>query len=78
MKMGSPGVFDPSIQRGRGSGPSPRVMLLRRRPRIGRRSWLEGKYQVLCHDIEEYGGTWLVVQPDGEPAPQYVHHDGCS
>jgi predicted lipoprotein with Yx(FWY)xxD motif len=30
----------------------------------------EGKYQVLCHDIEEYGGTWLVVQPDGEPAPQ--------
>ena len=29
----------------------------------------EGKYQVLCHDIVEYGGTWLVVQPDGEPAP---------
>ena len=29
----------------------------------------EGKYQVLCHDIEEYGGTWLVVQPDGDPAP---------
>lgn len=29
----------------------------------------EGKYQVLCHDIEEYGGTWLVVEPDGEPAP---------
>jgi len=29
----------------------------------------EGKYQVLCHNIEEYGGTWLVVQPDGEPAP---------
>jgi len=27
----------------------------------------EGKYQVLCHNIEEYGGTWLVVQPDGEP-----------
>jgi len=29
----------------------------------------EGKNQVLCHNIEEYGGTWLVVQPDGEPAP---------
>jgi predicted lipoprotein with Yx(FWY)xxD motif len=29
----------------------------------------EGKYQVLCHDVEEFGGTWLVVQPDGTPAP---------
>jgi predicted lipoprotein with Yx(FWY)xxD motif len=29
----------------------------------------EGKHQVLCHDIEEYGGLWLVVQPDGDPAP---------
>ncbi len=29
----------------------------------------EGKYEVLCHDIEEYGGTWLVVRPDGTPAP---------
>jgi predicted lipoprotein with Yx(FWY)xxD motif len=29
----------------------------------------EGKYQVLCHDIEEYGGVWLVVQPDGSAAP---------
>jgi predicted lipoprotein with Yx(FWY)xxD motif len=29
----------------------------------------EGKYQVLCHDIEGFGGTWLVVQPDGKPAP---------
>jgi predicted lipoprotein with Yx(FWY)xxD motif len=29
----------------------------------------EGKYEVLCHDIDEYGGTWLVVQPDGRPAP---------
>ena len=29
----------------------------------------EGKYQVLCHNIEGYGGTWLVVQPDGDPAP---------
>ena len=29
----------------------------------------EGKRQVLCHNIDEYGGTWLVVQPDGEPAP---------
>ena len=29
----------------------------------------EGKYQVLCHDVEEYGGVWLVVRPDGRPAP---------
>jgi predicted lipoprotein with Yx(FWY)xxD motif len=28
----------------------------------------EGKYQVLCHNVEEFGGTWLVVQPDGRPA----------
>ena len=25
----------------------------------------EGKYEVLCHDVEEFGGTWLVVRPDG-------------
>ena len=25
--------------------------------------------EVLCHDVDEYGGTWLVVQPDGVPAP---------
>jgi len=29
----------------------------------------EGKYEVLCHNIEGFGGTWLVVQPDGQPAP---------
>jgi predicted lipoprotein with Yx(FWY)xxD motif len=29
----------------------------------------EGPGQVLCHDIVEYGGTWLVVTPRGEPAP---------
>lgn len=28
----------------------------------------EGKYQVLCHDVEEYGGVWLVVRPEGQPA----------
>jgi predicted lipoprotein with Yx(FWY)xxD motif len=28
----------------------------------------EGKYQVLCHNVEEFGGTWLVVQPGGRPA----------
>jgi hypothetical protein len=25
--------------------------------------------QVLCHDIVEYGGTWLVVKRNGDPAP---------
>jgi predicted lipoprotein with Yx(FWY)xxD motif len=29
----------------------------------------EGKYQVLCHNVTEFGGTWLVVQPDGTAAP---------
>jgi len=29
----------------------------------------EGKYQVLCHDVDEYGGTWLVVRPNGTPPP---------
>jgi predicted lipoprotein with Yx(FWY)xxD motif len=29
----------------------------------------EGKYEVLCHNVEEYGGTWLVVRPDGTAAP---------
>ena len=24
---------------------------------------------ILCHDVEEFGGTWLVVKPTGEPAP---------
>lgn len=25
--------------------------------------------EVLCHDVDEYGGTWLVVTPEGTPAP---------
>ena len=29
----------------------------------------EGTYEVLCHDVVEYGGTWLVVRTDGTPAP---------
>jgi predicted lipoprotein with Yx(FWY)xxD motif len=29
----------------------------------------EGKYEVLCHNVEEFGGTWLVVRPDGTAAP---------
>jgi predicted lipoprotein with Yx(FWY)xxD motif len=29
----------------------------------------EGKDEVLCHDVREYGGLWLVVRPDGQPAP---------
>jgi predicted lipoprotein with Yx(FWY)xxD motif len=23
--------------------------------------------EVLCHDVEEFGGVWLAVQPGGEP-----------
>jgi predicted lipoprotein with Yx(FWY)xxD motif len=29
----------------------------------------EGKHQVLCHNVKEFGGTWLAVQQDGDPAP---------
>jgi len=29
----------------------------------------EDKFEVLCHNVSEYGGLWLVVTPRGEPAP---------
>jgi predicted lipoprotein with Yx(FWY)xxD motif len=29
----------------------------------------EGKHEVLCHDVFLNGGTWYVVQPDGDAAP---------
>ena len=29
----------------------------------------EGPGQVLCHNVAEFGGLWLVVQPDGQAAP---------
>ena len=29
----------------------------------------EGRGQVLCHDVVEYGGLWLVVTPQGSAAP---------
>jgi predicted lipoprotein with Yx(FWY)xxD motif len=29
----------------------------------------EGKHQVLCHNVEEFGGLWLAVTPAGTPAP---------
>ncbi len=25
--------------------------------------------EVLCHDVDDYGGTWLVVTPEGDAAP---------
>ena len=28
----------------------------------------EEPWQVLCHDFADYGGTWFVVQPDGDAA----------
>jgi hypothetical protein len=27
----------------------------------------EGPAQVLCQNVDEFGGLWLVVTPDGEP-----------
>jgi predicted lipoprotein with Yx(FWY)xxD motif len=29
----------------------------------------EAPGEVLCHDVDDYGGTWLVVTPGGTPAP---------
>jgi predicted lipoprotein with Yx(FWY)xxD motif len=29
----------------------------------------EGPGQVLCQDVEEFGGTWLVVRANGDPVP---------
>jgi predicted lipoprotein with Yx(FWY)xxD motif len=29
----------------------------------------EGPGQVLCHDVVDFGGRWLVVTPEGTPAP---------
>jgi len=28
----------------------------------------EGKNEVLCHNVSEFGGLWLVVTPSGHPA----------
>jgi predicted lipoprotein with Yx(FWY)xxD motif len=28
----------------------------------------EEPHQVLCHNVAEFGGQWLVVTPDGQPA----------
>ena len=25
--------------------------------------------EVLCHDVDDFGGTWLVVTPEGDAAP---------
>jgi hypothetical protein len=27
----------------------------------------DGPNQVLCHDVEEFGGIWYVVKPTGDP-----------
>ena len=29
----------------------------------------EGPEQVLCHDVDEFGGLWLVVKANGKPVP---------
>ena len=28
----------------------------------------EGKHEVLCHNVSEFGGLWLALAPTGEPA----------
>jgi len=29
----------------------------------------DGRNQILCHDVFEFGGDWLVVRKSGKPAP---------
>ena len=29
----------------------------------------DGRNQILCHDVFEFGGDWLVVRRSGKPAP---------
>lgn len=29
----------------------------------------EGPGEVLCHNVEEFGGLWLVLDPSGDPRP---------
>jgi predicted lipoprotein with Yx(FWY)xxD motif len=29
----------------------------------------DGKHEVLCHNVVEFGGLWLAVSPAGTPAP---------
>jgi predicted lipoprotein with Yx(FWY)xxD motif len=29
----------------------------------------DGRNEILCHDVFEFGGDWLVVQASGKPAP---------
>jgi predicted lipoprotein with Yx(FWY)xxD motif len=33
----------------------------------------EGKNEVLCHNVREYGGLWLVITPTGKAAPHYAN-----
>jgi len=32
--------------------------------------YTRGPGQVLCHDVDEFGGLWLVVEPSGEAVSQ--------
>jgi len=73
-------AWPPVLTKGRpvaGKGARPGLLGTTRR-RDGRRQvTLDGKPlysyiadspgQVLCHDVDEFGGLWLVVRPDGTP-----------
>ena len=73
-----PPVLTPGKPRGKGGVQSDLLGTTRRRDGAAQVTYAghplyfyahEGKYEVLCHDVVEYGGTWLVVRPDGTPAP---------
>lgn len=75
-------AWPPVLSEGRpvaGRGASARLLDTTRRRDGKRQVTVDGKPlyyyvhdspgQVLCHDVREFGGLWLVVRPDGTPAP---------
>jgi len=75
-------VWPPVLTEGRpvaGGGVSARLLGTTRRRDGKRQVTVDGQPlysyvhdspgRVLCHDVREFGGLWLVVRPDGTPAP---------
>lgn len=75
-------AWPPVLSEGRpvaGRGASARLLGTTRRRDGKRQVTVDGKPlysyvhdtpgRVLCHDVQEFGGLWLVVRPDGTPAP---------
>ena len=75
-------AWPPVLAKGRprgGAGADPQLVGVTRR-RDGRRQVTYAGHpvyyyvgdspgRVLCHDVTEFGGRWVVIRPDGTPAP---------